>query len=34
MYALVGLVSMIALIALRRSESVVTAAARAGYDPA
>ena len=33
MYALVGLVSMIAMIALRRSESVVTAAARAGYDP-
>jgi predicted MFS family arabinose efflux permease len=33
MYALVGLVSVIAMIALRRSEGVVTAAARAGYDP-
>ncbi|MGI9187389.1 MAG: MFS transporter [Gaiellales bacterium] len=33
MYALVGAVSLVAMMFLRRSESVVTAAARAGYDP-
>lgn len=33
MYALVGALSIVVLFVLRRSESVVTAAARAGYDP-
>ncbi len=33
MYILVGVLSLIAMLVLRRSEGVVTAAARAGYDP-
>jgi len=33
MYALVGALSIVVMFTLRRSESVVTAAERAGYDP-
>ena len=33
MYVFVGVLSLIAMLVLRRSESVVTAAERAGYDP-
>ena len=33
MYALVGVLSVLVMFVLRRSEAVVTAASRAGYDP-